>query len=520
MLHNKMRTIIISFNLFILLFTNTFAKGEGIVIHNNLQAIILAAGKSTRFNTGTSKLLASLCGQAVVVYPARLFHELGVDVTVVTGHQKEDIESTLNAHIKSGIQFVHQAEQRGTGHALLCTKDTWTKEHIIIMNGDMPLVSPEIITKLYAMHIENNAAISFVIAPNNDPSFASYGRIVEDGSSIKIVEAAEFKGQPIPQEYPVNAGIYLITKDFLLNYCNRLEHNNIQNEFYITDLIGIANHAGKNVCTLTASCDDIRGINTLQELVIAEKIKRAQLLNHFMKAGIRFIMPETNVIDLDVTIGRGTIIGAGVHLLGKTKVGSQCIIHPYTILDNATIEDNVTIHPHSVVSQSTIHAHAHIGPYAHLHLESDIAERTYIGNFVEVKKSTIGIGTKAKHLTYLGDAIIGSRVNIGAGTIICNHDGKQKHTTTIKDGAYIGSNSTLIAPITIEENAYTAAGSTITDDVPKWALAIARSRQTNKDGYALKLRGSQSTTTPAPAEQETAAAQVYAKPATKAPEDI
>jgi bifunctional UDP-N-acetylglucosamine pyrophosphorylase/glucosamine-1-phosphate N-acetyltransferase len=230
--------------------------------------------------------------------------------------------------------------------------------------------------------------------------------------------------------------------------------------------------------------------------------------------------PETNVIDLDVTIGRGTVIGAGVHLLGKTKVGSHCNIHPYSILDSASLEDEVTIHPHSVVSHSKIHAHAHIGPYAHLHLESDIAERAYIGNFVEVKKSTIGIGTKAKHLTYLGDAIIGSRVNIGAGTITCNHDGKQKHTTTIKDGAYIGSNSTLIAPITIEENAYTAAGSTITDDVPKWALAIARSRQTNKDGYALKLRGSQTTTTPAPAENDSAAAQLYAKPATKAPEDL
>lgn len=503
-----MRTFI-SFIFFILLFTNTFAKGEGIVIHNNLQAIILAAGKSTRFNTGTSKLLAPLCGQAVVVYPARLFHELGVDVTVVTGHQKEDIESMLSVHIKSGIQFVHQTEQRGTGHALICTKDTWNKDHIIIMNGDMPLVSPEIITKLYTMHIENNAAVSFVTAPNDDPSFASYGRIVQNGSSIKIIEAAEFKGQPIPQEYPVNAGIYLITKDFLLNYCNRLEHNNIQNEFYITDLIGIANHAGKNVCTLNVSCDDIRGINTLQELVAAEKIKRTQLLHGFMKAGVRFMMPETNVIDLDVTIGRGSIIGAGVHLLGKTKIGEQCNIHPYTILDNATLENNVTIHPHSVVSHSTIHAHAHIGPYAHLHLESEIAERAYIGNFVEVKKSTIGVGTKAKHLTYLGDAIIGNRVNIGAGTIICNHDGKQKHTTTIKDNAYIGSNSTLIAPITIEENAYTAAGSTINKNVPASALAIGRALQVIKEGYAHKLRGTQPT-----------APITHTKPATKAPEDI
>lgn len=521
MLHNKMRTIVIIVNLFTSLLTNTLAKGEGIVIQNNLQAIILAAGKSTRFNTGSSKLLAPLCGQAVVVYPARLFHELGVEVTVVTGHQKEDIESMLSAHIKSGIKFVHQNEQRGTGHALLCTKDTWNKDHIIIMNGDMPLVSAEIINQLYAMHIQNNAAVSFVIAPNNDPSFASYGRIIQDGSSIKIIEAAEFKGQPIPQEYPVNAGIYLITKDFLLNYCNRLEHNNIQNEFYITDLIGIANYAGKNVCTLNVSCDDIRGINTLQELATAEKIKRAELINGFMKAGVRFMMPETTVIDLDVTIGRSSVIGAGVHLLGKTQIGAQCNIHAYTILDSATIEDNVTIHPHSVVSHSIIHAHAHIGPYAHLHLESDVAERAYVGNFVEVKKSSLGIGTKAKHLAYLGDAIIGNRVNVGAGTIICNHDGKQKHITTINDNVYIGSNSTLIAPLIVAKDAYIAAGSTITDDVPESALAIARMRQTNKEGYAIKLRSKQvSNPATQSAEQEAATAQVYAKPATKAPEDV
>ena len=177
----------------------------------------------------------------------------------------------------------------------------------------------KLLHKLYTMHIENNAAVSFVTAPNNDPSFASYGRIVQDGASIKIVEASEFKGQPIPQEYPVNAGIYLITKDFLLNYCNALQQNKTSNEFYITDLIGIANEAGKNVCTLNASCDDIRGINTLQELVTAEQIKRTQLMNAFMKAGVRFMMPETNVIDLDVTIGRGTVIGAGVHLLGQNQ---------------------------------------------------------------------------------------------------------------------------------------------------------------------------------------------------------
>lgn len=485
-LHKKMHSVI---GFLIFLSTHTVVKGEDIIMsHQNLQAIILAAGKSTRFGTGSSKLLAALCGQAIVVYPARLFHELGVEVTVVTGHQKEDVENILNTHIPSGIHYVHQTEQRGTGHALLCTKDAWHKDHIIVMNGDMPLVSPEIIVKLFTMHIENNAAISFVTAPNNDPSFASYGRIIQDGSSIKIVEASEFKGQPIPQEYPVNAGIYLITKDFLINYCNALQHNNTQNEFYITDLIGIANDADKTVCMLNVTCDDIRGINTQQELVTAEQIKRAKLMDNFMKKGVRFMLPQTNVIDLDVQIGKGTVIGAGAHLLGKTTIGEHSTIHPYVILDNATIDDHVTIHPYSIISQSTVHAHAIVGPYARVHRETEIFERAQIGNFVEVKKSSLGIGTKAKHLAYLGDAVIGEGVNIGAGTVICNHDGKQKHVTTIEDNAYIGSNNTLIAPLTIEKNAYTAAGSTITDRVPADALAIGRARQIVKEGYALKLR--------------------------------
>ncbi len=520
-LHKKIHIIMINLTISALLNTSTPAKGEGLhMLHQNLQAIILAAGKSTRFNTGSSKLLAPLCGQAAVVYPARLFHELGVEVTVVTGHQKEDIEAMLSAHIKSDIQFVHQAEQRGTGHALLCTRNAWNKEHIIIMNGDMPLVSPEIITELYTMHIENNAAVSFVTAPNNDPSFASYGRIIQNGESIKIVEASEFKGQPIPQEYPVNAGIYLITKDFLLNYCNALQQNNTSNEFYITDLIGIANEAGKSVCTLNVSCDDIRGINTLQELATAEKIKRTQLMHAFMKAGVRFMLPETTLLDLDVTIGRGTVIGAGVHLLGKTTIGAQCTVHPYTILDNAILEDNVTIHSHSVISNSTIHTRAHIGPFAHLHLDTSVGERAYVGNFVEVKKSTLGAGTKAKHLTYLGDAIIGNHVNIGAGTIVCNHDGKRKHKTTIKDGAYIGSNNTLIAPLTIEEDAYTAAGSTINKDVPANALAIGRALQVIKEGYALKLRGTQPATTISSEHKEITPTFTYTTPATKASEDL
>jgi bifunctional UDP-N-acetylglucosamine pyrophosphorylase / glucosamine-1-phosphate N-acetyltransferase len=460
------------------------------MIQKDLQAIILAAGKSTRFATGSSKLLAPLCGQPMIVYPARLFHDLGIEITVVTGHEKEDVESALSKHITSNIQFAHQTEQRGTGHALLCTKDTWNKNHILIMNGDMPLVNNDIIIKLYDIHTENNAAVSFITAPNTDPLFASYGRVIHDDTSIRIVEASEFN-VPIPQEYPVNAGIYLINRDFLVNYCTALTQNNASNEFYITDLIGIASDASKTVCTLNVSCDEIRGINTLQELAAAEQIKRTQLMNTLMKQGVRFMMPDMTVIDLNVTIGKGTVIGAGAHLLGNTIIGEHCTVAPYCILENATLENNVVIDAHSVIRDSIVHTQAHVGPYAHLRLETVIHERAQIGNFVEIKKSSLGADTKAKHLTYLGDAIIGTNVNIGAGTITCNHDGKRKHATIIKDNAYIGSNNTLVAPLTIERNVFTAAGSTITQNVPEHALAIGRARQIIKEGYALKLRNSQ-----------------------------
>lgn len=489
-MHKRFRIILI-LSISTLLITSISLKGEGIImLHKNLQAIILAAGKSSRFGTGSSKLLAPLCGQAMIAYPARLFHELGIEIAVVTGHQKEDVESLLKTHIPENMQFIHQEEQRGTGHAVLCTKPVWNKDHILIMNGDMPLVSKEIIEKLYAIHTESLAAISFVIAHNTDPAITNYGRVIQNGNSIKIVEASEFKNN-VPYEYPVNAGIYLVTKEFLLNYCNAIAQNETSNEFYLTDLIGIACAAHKTICTLDVPFDRIRGINTLQELAAAEQIKRTELMNAWMAKGVRFMMPATSHIDLNVTIGKGTVIGAGTQLLNGTQIGEYCTINPFCILDNATLENNVIIDAYTMIRDSTVHSNASVGPYAHLRLQAEIQEHAHVGNFVEIKKSTLGTHTKAKHLAYLGDAIIGNNVNIGAGTITCNHDGKNKHQTIIQDGAYIGSNNTLIAPITIEKNAYTAAGSTITHNVPEDALAIGRGRQVNKEGYALKFRKNQ-----------------------------
>lgn len=266
-----------------------------------------------------------------------------------------------------------------------------------------------------------------------------------------------------------------------------LKKNKTTKEFYITDLIDIASKKNLPIATTTAPFDQIRGINTFEELWAAEQIKRAELIKHWMNNGVRFSFAQNIHIDRAVSIGSGSFIGCGVQLLGNTKIGKNCTINAFSLLDNATLGSQVVIKSHSVIENARIDTQTQVGPFTHVRENTHIKSHAIIGNFVETKNSTIGHHSKAKHLTYLGDAIIGSQVNIGAGTITCNYDGVKKEKTTIEDKAFIGSNNSLVAPVTIHKNAYTAAGSVITDDVPINALAIARVRQTNKDGYAQKI---------------------------------
>lgn len=453
---------------------------------NNVQAIILAAGKSSRFNTNTTKLSAEICGQPMILFITKLLENLGINTTVVVGHEKEIVKNIITHTHKDTINFINQEEQLGTGHALACTEKLWSKNNVLVINGDMPLVTEQIITDLYAQHTKKNACVSFVTTCNPDPTSKAYGRVVRTENNIAIVEAKDFIGNP--QEHCcVNAGIYLIAKDFLQNYITELKNNNASNEFYITDLIAIASNNGKIVTTTSAPFDTIRGINTLQELWAAEQIKRSELINHWMDNGVRFSLAQNVHIDLNVTIGQGTSIDCGVHLRGTTTIGKNCHIYEFSSLENATLEDNVTIYSHTVINNAHIQSGAEVGPFAHVHKNSILGKSTTIGNFVEVKNCTLGTHTKAKHLTYLGDATIGSCVNIGAGTITCNYNGVTKERTTIKNNAFIGSNNALVAPVTIGENAFTAAGSTITTNVPDNALAIARAQQTNKHNYAHTL---------------------------------
>jgi bifunctional UDP-N-acetylglucosamine pyrophosphorylase/glucosamine-1-phosphate N-acetyltransferase len=452
----------------------------------NVQAIVLAAGKSTRFKTGKTKLLEKICGQEMILYTTKLLETLHMPTTVVVGFSKEQVIETIETNLTHPVNFVIQEEQLGTGHAVRLTKSHWTADNILILNGDVPLITEELIKELYQKHHQSKAAISLVIAHDTDETNA-YGRIVKEDGHIKIIEAVDFHGDA-NEHCCINAGIYLIRREFLEKHINDITQNNNKQAFYLTDLIKIASDNGSPIELISASSDQVRGVNTLKELWAAEQVKRAELISYWMSQGVRFSMAQTVHIDLSVSIGAGTEIGAGVQLRNGTIIGQDCFIGDFVTITKTILADSVSIHSHSVITDSKIENNASVGPFAHIREHAAIGSNSIIGNFVEIKKSIIGANTKAKHLSYLGDAYLGERVNIGAGTITCNHNGHSKQVTTIHDDAYIGVNNALVAPVTIGKGAFTAAGSTITNDVPTQALAIARARQLIKEGYAAKLR--------------------------------
>jgi bifunctional UDP-N-acetylglucosamine pyrophosphorylase / glucosamine-1-phosphate N-acetyltransferase len=456
-------------------------------MNNSLQAIILAAGKSTRFPTAQTKLAAAICGQPMILFPIKLLEQLAIATTIVVGYQQDILRSIITQQYPQSIDFVTQEKQNGTGHALACTQSIWRKDHLLVLNGDVPLVTPDIITQLYEEHIKNNAAISFAVSCNGDETSKAYGKVVKTSTSIAIIEAKDFPGDS-SKHCCINAGIYIIQKKFLQQYINTLTDNNAPKEFYITDLVKIASDNNYNVATISAPFDTIRGINTFQELWKVEKIKQAELIEYWTNNGVYFLSPDQTHLDLDVRIGACSTIHSNVRLLGSTIIGQQCVIEESSSLKNVILDNNSTIRSHSAIKDSYIQSNTYVGPFAHIHSRSTIGNHSIIGNFVEVKNSTIGDHSKAKHLAYIGDATIGSHVNIGAGTITCNYDGVNKHKTIIEDNAFIGSNNTLIAPVTIGKNAFTAAGSTITEDVPENALAIARAHQITKADYTEKLQ--------------------------------
>jgi len=425
-----------------------------------LQAIILAAGKATRFKTDKSKLLEKICGQEMILYVTKLLEEINIPTTAVVGFQREALQKTIKKQHNNRINYTLQKEQKGTGHALLCAQPHLTKENILVLNGDMPLISKDIINALYEKHVKTEAKISFVTAHNSDPTAGAYGRVINNNKTIEIIEEKDFTGD-IHEHCCINAGIYIIKKQFLDNHINNLTTENKSHEFYITDLVKIASEKGLTVSTLSAPFDKVRGVNTLKELWAAEQVKRAEVVKQWMNKGVRFSLAQSVHIDLNVTIGAGTYIDCNVHLLKGTQVGKNCTINGFSTLSQATVGDNTTIYPHSIIGNSTIGKNAKIGPFACIHEEATIGDDAIIGNFVEVRKSSIGNNSKAKHLTYLANSCIGSNVTIGAGTITCNHDGHQYHRTIIENNVFIGANNSLVAPVDIKEHTATTAGAII-----------------------------------------------------------
>ncbi len=450
----------------------------------------MAAGKGTRLKSRRAKVLHEIAGRPLLAHvihaatrivPAR-------DIHVIIGHHAESVQKAV-AHM--GVQFVLQAEQRGTGHAIMCARDQVKGyDNILVLSGDVPLIRPETIATVRDFHLAKKAAMTILTAVPDNPH--GYGRVIRATAGSDKVKAiveqkALSKSQMNARE--INSGIYAFAAKPLFTNIDRLSTDNAHKEFYLTDMAALLVKAKANVVALQAKdAAEVLGANTLAELAFLDAALRLRKCNDLMTAGVSIYRPETCVIDPDVTIQPDTIIEPYVQLLGKTSIGSDCRIRSFSVISDSQLGDNVLVRPGCIIDQSQVASGALLGPYSHLRPQSEIGEGAHVGNFVETKKTRLGKGSKANHLTYLGDAEIGEGVNIGAGTITCNYDGTHKHITIIEDGAFVGSDSTLVAPVRIGKQAYVAAGSSITQDVPEGALALGRARQTTKEGWAAQRR--------------------------------
>lgn len=438
----------------------------------DVQTIILATENRTP-SKKTIPITEKICGQELIVYPTALIYELSLPIAIVYDRHDKEIPKIIAQRYSKNIQFIEQQEPE---RKEISASRRWKADTILIIKADIPLMTSALIKELYTKHKESSAAVSFIAAHNSDPN-VSYTRICKENDTIHV-QNSSVHHQDIEKYCCVDGGTYLVSQDFLALYTDNTEH--IADSLSLSDLIHLANQLNKKVTMVMAPYDTIRHANNYQELWAIEHIKQAELVRYWMERGVRFANPQSTHIDLDITIGSGSFIGAGVHLLNGTTIGTNSVINAFSIIEQSSIGDNVIVHSHSVINHSTIGNNAQVGPFAHVQIGTQMSNHTTIGNFVETKRTTIGSYSKAKHLAYLGDATIGSKVNIGAGTITCNYDGNNKNTTTIEDNVFIGSNNSLVAPLTIHHDSFTAAGSVITDDVPSQSLAIGRSRQLNK----------------------------------------
>jgi bifunctional UDP-N-acetylglucosamine pyrophosphorylase/glucosamine-1-phosphate N-acetyltransferase len=451
---------------------------------------IMAAGKGTRLKSRRPKVLHEIGGQAL------LLHVIAAAKTVVPaeriyciiGHEAPRVQKAVE---HTGVGFVMQAEQRGTGHALQMVK-AWfalnggaVPEHLLVLSGDVPLIRPETIRDLCEAHLREAAAMTILTAVPPNPH--GYGRVIRAVAEMPEVTAIVEQKSLKPEQMSapeINSGIYCFETAKLFAKLDLLSTDNAHGEFYLTDVAHMLVGEGERVVAVQAeSVDEVLGANTIAEMMHLDAAMRVSTARKLMAQGVTIFRPETCVIDAQVEVGADTVIEPYVQLLGATKVGVESRIRSYSVVQHSTIGDGVMIRNGCILDGAEVGDGAILGPYAHLRPESKIGENAHVGNFCETKKVTMGKGSKANHLTYLGDAVIGAGVNVGAGVITCNYDGVKKHMTIIGDGVFVGSDSTLIAPISVGDGAYIAAGSSITEDVPEGALAFGRARQVTKTGW-------------------------------------
>ncbi len=451
--------------------------------------VILAAGRGTRMNSHKAKVLHRAGGKTLLEHALETALALtSADrIFVVVGYQADEVRAAIAA---AGVGFIEQAEQLGTGHALLVGRDALSHldGYLTIVYGDSPLLRAATVRRLIETLQASDAAGVLLSADMPDPT--GYGRVVRgvsDRATAVVEQKAATPAQLAIRE--ANMGVYCYRADLFWRHVGEMQPDNPAHEYYLTDMVQILNRAGHSVVAM--KIDDPReclGINDRVELAQVDRLLRERKLRELMLAGVTIEKPETVTIDGGVEIGIDTVVEPFARILGDTTIGENCRIGASSIIEDSTLGDDVAIGPLTVVTASRLERGAQAGPFSRLRPGNQVAEGAHIGNFVELKKTRLGAGAKANHLAYLGDAEIGAKANIGAGTITCNYDGAHKHPTRIGTGAFVGSNSTLVAPLEIGDGAYLAAGSVITDPVPADALAVGRARQVNKEGWARKRR--------------------------------
>jgi bifunctional UDP-N-acetylglucosamine pyrophosphorylase/glucosamine-1-phosphate N-acetyltransferase len=452
---------------------------------------IMAAGKGTRLKSKHPKVLHEVGGKPILAHVIATAKKVvpAEDIFVIIGHEAERVREAVAG---TGVNFVLQAAQRGTGHALMVAREALSGyDQVIVLSGDAPLITAETIRKLSDFHSEQKATMTLLGADLDSPYSYGYGRVIRKGGGVEVQAIVEEKAATARQKQirEINSGFYAFDAPALYEHIGSLSTANPHGEYYLTDMAAIFNRARKKVVAIkTSDAGEVLGSNTRAEMMALDARLRLAKCRELLEQGVTIFYPHTCVIDSDVEVGADTVIEPFVQLLGQTKIGEDCRIRSYSVIGNSLVGDRVTVRPGTIMEDSRVGAGAVLGPYTHMRPGTEVGDGAHLGNFVETKKIKLGKGSKANHLSYLGDAEIGEGVNVGAGTITCNYDGVNKHKTVIEDGVFIGSDATLVAPVKIGRGAYVAAASCITEDVPADALALGRARQTVKEGWAREKR--------------------------------